>query len=202
MKIIVLHGTDTKKLYSRLTTFIKEAKKRGWEISDFDLNKIKNTGLFDNEYLFIVRDYKSSLAGSTSKSLSVEDLAKTKDLSGNLVIYHEGNIPATFLKELKSLETKDKDKSNLVEEKYELPLKIFQFLNNININSFNEIIKTEAVEYVIAMMAWKFKQNYIKNPNENNARNIKTLAEIDVRSKTGKGSLINLINLFLAKYYS
>lgn len=202
MKIIVLHGTDTKKLYSRLSAFIKEAKKRGWEICDFDLNKIKNSGLFDNEYLFIVRDYKSSLAGSTSKSLNIEDLAKTKDLSGNLVIYHEGNIPAAFLKELKSFNTKDKDKINLVEEKYELPLKIFQFLNNININSFNEIIKTEAVEYVIAMMAWKFKQNYIKNPNEVNARNIKTLAEIDVRAKRGKGSLVNLINLFLAKYYS
>lgn len=192
MKIIVLHGTDTKKLYSRLSIFIKEAKKRGWEISDFDLNKIKNKGLFDDEYLFIVRDFKT---------LNLKDVVKTKDLSGNLVIYHEANIPATFLKELKSIKIDEKEKTGLVEEKYELPLKVFQFLNNINLNSFNEIIKTEAVEYVTAMMAWKFKQNYIKNPNENNARNIKTLAEIDVRSKTGKGNLVDLLTLFIAKYY-
>lgn len=181
MKIIVIQGEDTKKLYSRLTTFIDEAKKRNWEISEFSVDKVNNLGLFDNQYLFIVRNYKD---------LNVEDVIKTKDVSGNLVIYHEGKITKEFL---------DKIRPDKIEN-FDLPQKIWNFLNKITVSSFHEIIKTEAVEYVVAMIAWKLKQNYIKNPSENNAKLIMKLANLDVMSKTSKASLVNLLDLFIAKY--
>jgi hypothetical protein len=49
------------------------------------------------------------------------------------------------------------------------------------------------------MMAWKFKQNYVKNPSEKNARLISDLAEIDVKSKTGKADLLLSLDLLLSK---
>lgn len=181
MKVIVLHGIDTKKLYNRLTVFINEAKKRGWEISDFDLNKINNYGLFSQSYLFVMRDYKD---------LNLKDLEKVKDIEGNLVIYHEGKITKDFLENLKP------DKI----ETFELPQKIWTFLNRITVSGFHEIIKTEAPEYILSMIAWKLKQNYLKNPNNENAGLIMKFANLDVISKTSKTSLINLLDLFIAKY--
>ena len=55
MKIIVLHGDYTTKLYDRLNKFIEAAKKRGWDITNDEINQTPS--LFNKESLTIVRKY-------------------------------------------------------------------------------------------------------------------------------------------------
>ena len=170
MKTIVLHGTDRDKLYKRLIVFMNEAKKRGWEISE---NSEVTPSLFGAEKFVVSRDYHK----------------KINKFEGTLVIYNEGTIPASAVKELNA------DKV----EKFDLPIQIWSFLNKITVKGLHEIIKTEAIEYIFSMIAWKLKQNYTKNQSERNAKLINELAEIDIKAKTGKGNLITLLDLFITK---
>lgn len=183
MKLIVLHGDDTQKSYERLMVFINEAKKRNWRITDYSIDEIENQSLFGEECFYILKDYKL---------LDKELLERLKKYSGNLIIYNTGKIPAPTLK-------------NLAAEKielFELPQLLWKFLDNMTTIGFHELLKTQAVEYILAMMAWKFKQNYLKNPSEKNAKLISELAEIDVKAKTGKVNLIQAIDLLLVKKLS
>ena len=184
MKVIILHGNDTVKSYERLSKFIVEAKSRGWRVSDYSLQNIENASLFGEECFYILRDYKQILASSTGKLLD-----KLEKYSGNLIVYHEGKIPALALKSLKPSKV----------ELFELPQMLWKFLDHITVDGLHNIIKTQAVEYIFAMIAWKFKQNYIRNPNEKNADLIKKLAEIDVKSKTRKADLLLSLDLLLVK---
>lgn len=179
MKIIVLHGDDSEKSYARLTKFIKEAKKRNWEIVN---DKLEDTAsLFGNEKLIIIRDYKS---------LGKSEFNLIDRIAGFLVVFHKGVLPATFLKSL------PKDTKT---EKYDLPVVLWRFLDTWDIKLFHKLLKTNAVEYIFAMIAWKLKQKFIKNPSIQNAKFISELAEIDVKAKTSKVDLRLALELFLFK---
>ncbi len=178
MKIIVLHGNDTNKSYERLTVFTNEAKKRGWKVTDFSLEEITNQTLFGEESFFILKDYKV---------LTKKVLERLKKYEGNLIVYNTGKIPAPTLKTLNFSKV----------ELFELPMLLWKFLDNMTVAGLHELIKTQATEYILAMIAWKFKQNYIKNPSEKNADLISKLAEIDVKSKTGKADLLLSLDLLL-----
>lgn len=179
MKIIVLHGDDSQKSYDRLTIFINEAKKRGWKVTDFSLEEITNQTLFGEESFFILKDYKV---------LDKKTIERLKKYSGNLIVYTAGFNPAMFLKLLPS---------DAKIEKFELPQLLWKFLDNMTVSGLHELIKTQPIEYVLAMIAWKFKQNYLKNPSEKNVNLISKLAEIDVKSKTGKTDLLLSLDLLL-----
>lgn len=178
MKLIILHGTDVQKSYSRLTKFIKEAKKRSWEIVN---DKIEDTpSLFGNEKLIIIRDYRS---------LTKSDLKLSEKISGYLVIYHKDTLPKTFLNTLKIEK----------EEKYDLPIILWKFLDSFNIDLFHKLLETNAVEYIFAMIAWKLKKKYITNPTPEVGLLISELADIDVKAKTGKIDLKLGLHIFLLK---
>jgi len=178
MKIIVLHGNDSEKSYLRLTRFIDEAKKRGWDIVN---DKIEDTpSLFGTEKLIIVRDYK--LIGK-------KELNLIKKIPGTLVIYSQNKIPAAALKSL------DPDKVEL----FELPQKLWKFLDNMTVSGLHELIKTEPIEFVFAMIAWKLKKRYQTNPTPGVGLMITNLAEIDVKSKTGLVNLQSALELFIIK---
>jgi hypothetical protein len=180
IKIIVLHGDDTEKSYARLTVFINEAKKRSWKITDFSIEELENQNLFGEENFYILKDYKK---------IDKKIVGKIKKYEGNLIIYNQGFIPAPALKMI------NPDKI----EKFELPQLLWNFLDNMTTEKFHELLKTQAVEYLLAMMSWKFKQNYLKNPNDKNADLIMKLADIDVDSKTGRADLVLSIDLLLSK---
>lgn len=180
MKLIVLHGDDTQKSYDRLSVFIDEAKKRGWKITDFSIDEVENQSLFGEECFYVLHDHKI---------LDKKLVEKLKKYSGNLIIYNTGKIPAPTLKNLNA------DKTEL----FELPQLLWKFLDNMTVKGLHELLKTQAVEYVLAMIAWKFKQNYIKNPSEKNAKLISELAEIDVKAKTGKADLLLSLDILLSK---
>lgn len=178
MKIIILHGDDTIKSYERLTKFIDEAKKRGWDIVN---DKIEDTpSLFGTEKLIIVRDHKI---------IGKKELNLIKKIPGTLVIYTTGLHPAVSLKMI------NPDKT----EKFELPQLLWKFLDNMTVKSLHELIKTQPVEYILAMMTWKLKQKYRTNPTPEVGLMISNLAEIDVKAKTGKADLLLSLDLLLIK---
>jgi hypothetical protein len=180
VKIIVLHGDDTHKSYARLTTFIDTAKKRDWDVADFDLDSILNQSLFEKERFYILKDFKK---------LDKKTLEKLEGLTGNLIVYATSTINATTLKSINASKV----------EKFELPQLLWKFLDSFSVQIFQELVKTVPAEYILAMMAWKLRKKYQTNPTSQVAKMISDLAEIDVKSKTGKVSLKESLDLLLIK---
>ncbi len=204
MKIVVLHGDYTTKLYVRLTKFIEVAKKRGWEIL-YD-NISLTPSLFNIERLTIVRKYNL-----LSPRKDIPNILKAP---GTLVIYNEGGIPQAFLKEL--------PKETKVEE-FKLPKIIWNFLDNISVKRLHEVIKTEPIEFVFSVLSKRFRDLYwaktdvrsmiydswrktklLRQAQKYTTREvvqiINKLAEIDIKVKTGKADLISELDLlFITK---
>lgn len=182
MNIIILHGSDSNKSYQRLNKFVDEAKRRGWEIVN---DKIEDShSLFGKDRLIIIRNIK----------LINEKLLKyVNKLSGTLVIYQTKTIPKSLLNLFPE---------NVKVEKYDLPILIWKFLQKFDYKIFNQIVKTEAVEYLMAMIAWKLKKNYLVKQDKKIADQIQELAEIDIKTKTTDANLKDLLDLFLIKNYS
>ena len=203
MKIIVLHGDYTTKLYERLTKFIEAAKKRGWEIVNDEISQTPS--LFNIERLIIVRKY--------NLLFSRKDIPNILKIPGTLVIYNEGVVPQTFLKEF--------PKETKIEE-FKLPKIIWSFLDNISVKLLHEVIKTEPVEFVFSVLAKRFRDlywvkteqrtmNYAswqisklqKQAQKYTTREvvqvINKFAEIDIKVKTSKADLISELDLLLIK---
>lgn len=203
MKIIVLHGDYTTKLYERLTKFIEVAKKRGWEIINDEISQTPS--LFNIERLTIIRKYNLLFPR--------RDIPNILRAPGTLVIYHEGNIPQLFLKEL--------PKETKIEE-FKLPKLIWHFLDNISVKLLHEVIKTEPVEFAFTLLSKRFRDLYWiqaspktlnlqpwqlsrlkrqaqKYTTREVVQIINKLAEIDVKVKTSKADLISELDLLLIK---
>lgn len=204
MKLIILHGDYIINSYERLKKFVLAAKNRGWEISDYDKETIDNQSLFAVERFVVLRDYKT---------LNKKDILRLDKYPGTLIIYHEGNIPQTFLKML----------TNPVIEEYKLPKIIWNFLDHISIKLFHEVIKNEPVEFVFSVLAKRFRDLYWvkidlgsmiydswrkvklqkqaeKYTTSRVVQIINELAEIDIKVKTSKANLISSLDfLFLTK---
>lgn len=200
MKVIVLHGDDSEKSYARLGAFTKEAKKRGWEIVNDQIEETPS--LFGTERLIIIRDLK--LIGK-------KELKTIEKIPGTLVIYSPKKIPATFLKTLPKTTKK---------ELFELPFLLWKFLDDINLKTFQDVTKTQAPEMVFAMMTKRFRDLYWlkvgkpkmspwqlsklkKQADKFEEAELKTiinkLAMIDVKSKTGGPDLKTLLDIFIVK---
>ena len=203
MKIIVLHGDYTTKLYERLKKFIETAKKRGWEILNDEISQTPS--LFNVERLTIVRKYNL---------ISKNDIRNIVKAPGILVIYNEGTIPQIFLRQL--------PKEIKVEE-FKLPKIIWNFLDNISVKLLHEVIKTEPVEFVFSVLSKRFRDLYwVKISSETlsyqpwqigklkrqaqkySAETVKEiinkLSEIDIKVKTSKADLISELDLLIIKH--
>jgi DNA polymerase III delta subunit len=210
MKIILLHGDHNLKSYQRLSVFITEAKKRGWEITR---NSLTSTSLFAKEQLFIIDDLKK---------VNKRDFAwlkKNKEkLSGTLVIYHENTLPASSLKLL--------PKPDKIEE-FKLPKLIFKFLDSFYpgngkqcLKLLHQVIKTEAPEFVLALLARHLRDLYLvktdieslfypswrmsklkkqaKHFSENKLKQIiKKLSQADVEAKTSAANLLDSLDFII-----
>jgi hypothetical protein len=209
MKIIVLHGEDSAKSYSRLSKFMDTAKSRGWEIFT---DQFPNTpSLFGTERLIVYRDYKL---------LTKNEIKNFDKFDGTVVIYHDNEVPALFLKQLPK-ETKI--------EKFDMPKLLFAFLESIYpenskraLTLLHEVIKTEAVELVMFMLSRQLRDLYWvkKDPSSTGfppwklnklksqankfsesqlAQMLDNLSVIDIDTKTSKANLLTELDLMLVK---
>lgn len=202
MKIIILHGDNTNKLYERLTTFVNEAKKRSWEVTDYSFSEVANQTLFDTEKFFILKDYKK---------IDKLEIIKLEKFSGNLIIYHEGKIPAASIKMFGPSKI----------ESFELPQKMWGFLDNITVSGLHEVLETEAVELVFTLLASRIKDIYwakVGSPPYPSWRISKLKAQgskysvsdlekiieemsmIDLKVKTTNTKLLSLLDLLIIKH--
>lgn len=221
MNIIILHGDDEKKLYERLTKFVETAKGRSWEVAYIDNStlslqeQLSSTSLFGAERFFIVRDISR-----LGKKELIWISKNFKNLSGNLIIYHEGYIPQGILKSL--------PKDTKIEE-FKLPVILWNFLDGIypgnsgkSIKQLHQIIEKEAPEFIFTLIAKLFRDLYWVKTDEstlpypswragklkvqaskftiNNLKLIiNNLSDIDIKVKTSKADLTNELDLLIIK---
>ncbi len=221
MKIIALHGDDERKLYERLSKFIETAKGRSWEVAYLDdaavsiQEQLSSSSLFGSERFFVVRD----ITRLGKKELGWIN-RKSGDLSGNLIIYHEGYISQTILKSL--------PKETKIEE-FKLPVVLWSFLDNLypgnsgkSIVQFHQLIEKEAPEFIFTLIAKLFRDLYwakvdsltLPYPNWRVGKLkaqaskftidqlkylIGKLAEIDIKVKTSKSDLVSELDLLIIK---
>lgn len=209
MKIIVLHGEDSNKSYLRLSRFMDTAKKRSWEIL---YNEFPNTpSLFGSERLLIYKDYRL---------LTKKDIENFEKFDGTLVVYHEHDLPASFIKLMPQ---------DFKMEKYDLPKLLFIFLetlypgNSVNsIKLLHEVTNAQPPELVMFFIAKHFRDLYWvkKDPDSTGfpswkAGKLKTqasklsvekleliinkLAEIDIKVKTSDENLLTALDLLIIK---
>jgi len=221
MKTILLHGDHTQASYERLQKFIRMAKKRDWEIQQIDSNKslslpeiLTSTALFSSNRLFILEDI------SALKKQELDWLAqKSAEIEGNLIIYHQGVLPRTFLKSL--------PKEIKIEE-FKLPKLIFNFLDSFfprnsrrTLKLFHQVLEKEPVEFVFALLARHLRDLYWlkvdpkKGPGYSRWRLsklrkqagffpesllkeiISEMAEADVKAKTSQGDLREFVDFLI-----
>ena len=219
MKIIVLQGEDTEKSYKRLEKFTTEARNRNWEVTEIlpdsplKATEIVSTpSLFGSERLFILRDYKL---------LNKNDLKVLQRFDGNFVIYHEGDLPAAFLKMMPQ---------DFKMEKYDLPKIIFTFLDSLypgnssqSIKLLHDLVKTEPPELVFFLVSrhirdlfwvkvdatstgfpsWKvgkLRSQTSKYSPELLKRILVSLSDIDSLVKSSKTDLLSSLDLLILKY--
>lgn len=221
MKIILIHGDDEKKLYGRLQKFVIVAKERGWELAHLDESEnsireqLNTSSLFSSNRFFILKEI------SKLGKKELEWLSKNyENLDGTLIIYHEGIIPAGFLKAL--------PKETKIEE-FKLPVLLWNFLDGLypgnythEVLALHKIIEKQPVEFIFSLIAKHFRDLYwvavdpvstgfpfwklgkIKSQASRFTVSqlqqfIASLSEIDVKVKTSKANLTDELDLLIIK---
>ena len=123
MKTIILHGEDVTKINLRMDQFLTEAKKRNWNISVFDKETkmklsevISAADLFNDQRLVVVKDFQK--VKITEKKWLLKNIEK---YSGVLVVKSITNLTESDIKYF--------PKQSKI-EKFEIPKKIFNFLDS------------------------------------------------------------------------
>lgn len=220
MKIVVLYGEDESKARQRFAQIVRDVKKKEWEVvslnskGNFNLaEKLTSTSLFSDRVLYTLDNLKK-LPLSELKWLS----KNSDNYEGSLLVFHKGNLPpatrAAFPKSTKY-------------EKFEIPQIIFTFLESLYpgnstraLSLFEELLKKDASELVIAMLArhlrdlywvmdgadgmnvqsWrlgKLKSQANKFTKESLKGTIEELANIDYQSKTGAKNTRFLLEIMI-----
>lgn len=221
MKIILVHGDYTEKTIDRIEKFIDVAKNRGWRIERLNESdsqslpeQIRNESLFKEDRLYLLEN-----VNSVSKK-ELEWLKKNyKDLPGNLVVYHNNQLPKTLLSKLPK-----PDK----EELYKLPKSIWKFLDSFHpgnykksLNLFRDVLKNESPEFVVALLAQHLRDLYISKRDvgllkyqswrvkkltaqakyfseEELRKVIAQISEADYQSKTSSKDIVSALDLIIA----
>ncbi|HJX45560.1 MAG TPA: hypothetical protein VJ399_00100 [Patescibacteria group bacterium] len=218
MKIVVIHGENTNDSLKRLIYIESVAKIKKWQIVKINENtNIKETlispSLFKEEKFFILEN---------PNKINKKDILwlskNIENLKGNMLIFEKGNISVTFLKNLGK---------NIKIEEYKLQNTIFKFLESFYpssktcINYLYQVIEKEPIEFVFLLLARQLKDLYLVKMEPSSIpyaswrvkklefqsskftlnklkRIIGLLAEIDVKAKTSKATLIDSLDLLIA----
>lgn len=191
--ITLIHGEDSLRARDKFTVLIEEYKKKGYEI----IAEGSGNSLFSQKVLLVVENPKKFFW-----DIQVSDV----------LILYDGNVPANIIKLLPT---------GAKIEKFAVPGKLFAFLDKITLSSFQEIIKTEPLELVFAMLGRQFRDLYWANIDpktlgykswrvaklQGQAKKLGTgklkkllakMSRIDVLAKTGERDLLTSLDLLIA----
>ena len=219
MNIYLIHGDNNVASYERLQEYIKKGKSKGWEVSEIEdketsiTDTIRSNSLFNNKRLVIIKSY--SLIDN-----KVIEFVNTNNDDIELIIYHGGTIPVTFLKKLKNV------KKN---ETFKLSKYIWKFIDSFypgNVKNclffFHETLKSDPAELVFSILVGQIKDIYlflyskktiayppwrlgnIKRQADKFGKDkivdaIDELADIDVKVKTTSANLKDELDLFIVR---
>lgn len=216
MKITVLYGEDVTASRARFGKIIDGVKKRGWDVVHIGQkeslrDQLSSQLLISSGILYVMEDVTK---------IKEEDWKwmKTAGLDLNLLIWQKGVGIAALKKNLPK-ETRY--------EVFEVPKLIFKFCEtvwpgnaNVAVGLFHEVIETESVEFVLAMLTRHLRDLWIiKNDPKNSSfpdwkrsklkmlaekyeerelkKMINELAKADIGAKTGGIDLVTSLDLIL-----
>jgi len=218
MKIVVIHGENTNDSLKRLIHIESVAKQKNWQIikinEESPLKEILiSPSLFKTENLYIMENPKRFKKGD------ILWLSKNAEsLKGNMIVFEKGIISTSFLKYLGK---------NIKIEEYKLQNNIFKFLELFYPSSktctyyLHQVIVNEPIEFIFLLLTKHLKNLYLvkcepssipfaswrvkrleyqasKFTTRKLKRIIKLMAEIDIKAKTSKSSLIDSLDLLIA----
>ncbi len=221
MKVVVIFGDDEAKSDARFRHIVSQVKKRGWEcvaLADSSVlsEVIAGSSLFSNERLLSVM-HAAKVPVKEYQWLATHH----EQYDGRLLLYFKSTVPAA----IKKLLPKD-----TVFEEFKLKKELFSIMDMVYpgnftpvMKTFHTIIKTDPPELVMALLgrhlrdlvlvkaqskalhlpAWrlqKLERQAKRFTNEQLLLFTHELAEADLKSKTGKGDLVVLIDLAISKY--
>jgi len=216
MKITVLYGEDVVASRVRFGKIIDGVKKRGWDVVHVNQkesvrDQLSSQMLIDSGSLYVMEDV-TKIGGSDW------EWVKATHLDLNLLIWQKGAGIAGLRKNLPK-ETRY--------EIFEVPKHIFKFCEtvwpgngNVAIKLFHEVVKTESVEFVLAVLARQLRDLWIVKNNPKNSsypswklsklralsgkyeaqelkKIINDLAKADIEAKTGGMDLVTSLDLIL-----
>jgi len=222
MKIYLIHGEYSAKSNEKLHEYITKAKEKNWKIVNFSNDSgfsvqetLSSTDLFDTNKVYIL-DNLSKLLKKDVDWINNNYL----NLKGILLLYSNTKIKATIIKKFKNIDK---------QEEFSLPKNIFSFLesfypkNSDNcIRLLNEILEKEKIEFIFYLLSKHVRDLYWVKTSPSNIpypswrvdkiekqasrfslelliEIINTLSEIDVKSKTSKSNLIDLLDLLIIR---
>jgi DNA polymerase III delta subunit len=220
MKIIVLHGEHVEESYVRLQVFIKEAKKRNWEIihvSDRSKNireELSKRSLFEEKSFYVIEDI--SLV-SNKDFKWIKD--KSEEIDATIIFYKKGLVSKTII---------NKFPKTIKVEEFKLPKIIWNFLDSFfpgNVKGclllLQKVSKNEQIEFIFALLArhvrdlywvkadvkssslpsWRIprlKRQASKFTQGKLIEIINKLSSIDIESKRTNKKLISLLDFVIA----
>ncbi|MBU0998335.1 hypothetical protein KJ570_02300 [Patescibacteria group bacterium] len=222
MKIYLIHGEYSTKSYEKLKEYIAKAKEKNWKVincgqeTGFSLQEtLSSTDLFNNKKVYIL-DSPSKLPKKDIDWININ----SKGLKGILLLYSNSKIKATIINKFKSIDKK---------QEFSLPKNIFSFLesfypkNSVScINLLHQLLIKEKIEFIFYFLSRHVRDLYwvktfpsnIPYPSwrveklEKQASRfslpqlknvINSLSEIDIKSKTSKSKLIDLLDLLIIR---
>lgn len=218
MKIVCIYGDDTLGSYKRFAHIIAEIRKRGWEhlpVNSSLSETLASGSLFSTERL---------ISASNASKISTKEytwLHKHNDeYEGRLLLYFHGSVPAVIKKLLPKTTTY---------EEFKLKKELFEFLEMLApgrggflLKQFHKIIETDAPELVLAMLARQLRDlawikmdpksmnipDWKKRRLQNQAAKfgleklqqlVSDVSEADIKSKSGQGEIVQLLDLIFIK---
>lgn len=219
MNIYLIHGDNSLVSYQRLQEYQEKAKSKNWDVTivenpDINITDIfRSNNLFESNRLVIIKKYP------LVTDLALEYLNKSNE-NLEIVIYHDKQIPITFIKKLKNV------KKN---EEFKLSKFLWKFIESFypgNVKNclfyFHQTLISEPVELIFSILVGQIKDIYLFLDNNNNLQyqpwrlnNLKKqsekytmkkitdmineMSEIDIKVKTSTSNLKDELDFLIIR---
>lgn len=222
MKIYLIHGEYNSKSYEKLQEYVAKAQEKNWKVVNLSEDTglsiqetLSSTDLFDSNKVYILNNL------SKLQKKDVDWINKNYiNLKGILLLYSNSKIKLTVIKKFTNIDK---------QEEFSLPKNIFSFLESFYPNNssncirlLHEILLKEKIEFIFHLLSKQIRDIYWVKTSPSNIpypswrvgkiekqasrfsldlliNIINKLSEIDIKSKSTKSNLIDLLDLLIIR---